>query len=108
LEVAVIVVTFAASSPALMGWAAGGALAALLVVAIAAFMLRAPFARVPENLIKGVVGLMLLSLGTYWTGEGLGISWWLGDATLFLFVAVYALVSAMLVALMKVRDARTA
>ena len=108
LEVAVIVVTFAASTPTLVGWSAGGALAALIMVAVAAFLLRVPFARVPENLMKAVVGLMLLSLGTYWTGEGLGISWWFGDATLFLFIAIYAAVSAVLVASFKVRDARIA
>lgn len=108
LEVAVIVVTFAASTPGLVAWSTGGAIAALVIVAIAAFLLRAPFARVPENLMKGIVGLMLLSLGSYWTGEGLGIAWWFGDATLFLFIAVYLAVSAMLVATMKVRDARPA
>ncbi len=97
IEVAVIVVTFAASTPALVGWSVGGAVAALLAVAVAAFALRAPFSRVPENLIKGVVGLMLLSLGTYWTGEGLGITWWLGDATLFAFIALYLVVSFVLV-----------
>lgn len=108
LEVAVIVVTFAASTPGLVAWSTGGAIAALVIVSIAAFLLRAPFARVPENLMKGIVGLMLLSLGSYWTGEGLGIAWWFGDATLFLFIAVYLAVSAMLVATMKVRDARPA
>ena len=60
LEVAVIVVTFAASTPSLMNWSIGGAIAALVIVAAAAFLLRAPFARVPENLMKGIVGLMLL------------------------------------------------
>lgn len=106
LEVAVIVVTFAASTPRLIAWSAGGALVALAAVAVAAFALRAPFARVPENLIKAVVGLMLLSLGTYWTGEGLGIAWWFGDATLFGFIGVYVVLSALLVAVSK--RARTA
>ncbi|MDQ2866204.1 MAG: hypothetical protein M3R51_08250 [Candidatus Eremiobacteraeota bacterium] len=101
LEVAVIVVTFAASTPALAVWSIGGALAALVVIAVAAFALRAPFARVPENVIKSVVGLMLLSLGTYWTGEGLGIAWWLGDSTLFTFIAGYAAIAALLIAVNK-------
>ena len=108
LEVAVIVVTFAASTPALTAWSTGGALAALLVVTIAAFALRAPFSRVPENSIKAVVGLMLLSLGTYWTGEGLHVTWWLGDATLFAFIALYALIAALLVGSFKVRRERAA
>lgn len=97
LEVAVIVVTFAASTPRLVAWSAGGALLALVLVAAAAFALRAPFARVPENVMKAIVGLMLLSLGTYWTGEGLGIAWWLGDSTLFAFIALYVALAALLV-----------
>ncbi|MEO9170451.1 MAG: hypothetical protein ABI282_05190 [Candidatus Baltobacteraceae bacterium] len=101
LEVAVIVVTFAASTPALIAWSAGGAIVALAVVAVAAFALRAPFARVPENLIKAIVGLMLLSLGTYWTGEGLGITWWLGDSTLFALIACYIAISAALITVSK-------
>lgn len=106
LEVAVIVVTFAASTPGSIVWAAGGALLALGAVAAASFALRAPFARVPENWIKAIVGLMLLSLGTYWSGEGLGIAWWLGDMTLFAFIALYVAVAALLVLVSK--RARTA
>lgn len=90
LEVAVIVVTFAATQPHLLGWSIGGAVLAGLVVTIAAVLLRAPFARVPENAIKAIVGLMLLSLGTLWTGEGLGLSWWAGDATVFWLILIYA------------------
>lgn len=87
LEVAVIVVTFAATTPALVAWSTGGAIAAFAVVCTAAFALRAPLARVPENALKTIVGVMLLSLGTLWTGEGLRIDWWYGDATLALFAA---------------------
>jgi len=90
LEVAVIVVTFAATQPLLLGWSIGGAVLAALVVAAAGVLLRTPFARVPENAIKSIVGLMLLSLGTFWAGEGLGIVWWFGDATVFVLVLLYA------------------
>jgi len=90
LEVAVIVVTFAATQPLLLGWSIGGAVVAGLVVGVAGFALRTPFSKVPENAIKAIVGLMLLSLGTFWTGEGLGIAWWFGDATLFSLVVLYA------------------
>lgn len=101
LEVAVIVVTFAASSPALVAWSAGGALLALLAVAVATVMLRAPFSRVPENLLKGGVGVMLLSLGTFWTGEGTFLVWPLGDATLFALIAGYAMLGLLLVAVQR-------
>ncbi len=97
LEVAVIVVTFAATAPALITWSVGGALLAFGAVVLAALALRAPLARVPENALKAIVGVMLLSLGTFWTGEGLGIVWELGDATLLALVAGYALAAAALV-----------
>ncbi len=94
LEVVVIVVTFAASRAGGVLWGAGGALAALVAVTLAAVALRKPFARVPENLMKGIVGVMLTSLGTFWTGEGLGLDWWFGDATLFVIAGVFALAAA--------------
>jgi len=89
LEVAVIVVTFAATQPLLLGWSIGGAVVAAVVVGLAAIALRAPFSKVPENAIKAIVGLMLLSLGTFWTGEGLGLAWWAGDATVFYLILLY-------------------
>lgn len=101
LEVAVIVVTFAASTPALIAWSTGGALVALLAVVVATFVLRAPFSRVPENLLKGGVGVMLLSLGTFWTGEGAHLVWPLGDATLFAFIAGYAILGLVLIAVQR-------
>jgi len=94
LEVAVIVVTFAATQPALIGWSIGGGVLAAIIVALAAFALRAPFARVPENAIKAVVGVMLLSLGTMWTGEALGGAWPTGDASILVLIALYAVFAA--------------
>ncbi len=97
LEVAVIVVTFAASTPALVAWSTGGAIVALALVVVATIALRTPFSRVPENLLKGVVGVMLLSLGTFWTGEGAHIVWPLEDGTLFALIAGYAVLSLALI-----------
>jgi uncharacterized membrane protein len=101
LEVAVIVVTFAASTPALVAWSVSGALIALLVVILATIALRAPFSKVPENLLKGGVGVMLLSLGTFWTGEGAHIAWPLEDATLFAFIGGFAILGLVLVAVQR-------
>jgi Ca2+/H+ antiporter, TMEM165/GDT1 family len=105
LEVAVIVVTFAATAPALIAWSVGGAGAAFLLITIAAIALRAPFSRVPENALKAIVGVMLLSLGTYWTGEGLGVVWMLGDASFFAFIAGFAVLAALLVMTSRERTA---
>lgn len=97
LEVAVIVVTFGAASLRALTWSAAGAVAALLVVVVAALALHKPLARVPENAMKALVGVMLVSLGTFWTGEALGLAWWCGDAALFLIAVAYALVAALTV-----------
>jgi len=93
LEVAVIVVTFSASRAGAIAWSVAGAAAALVAVALAAIALRKPFSRVPENTMKALVGTMLLSLGTLWTGEGLGLRWWGGDAALLPIAAAYVLLA---------------
>jgi uncharacterized membrane protein len=94
LEVAVIVVTFGAASARAFAWATAGAAGALVLVIAAAAALHKPFARVPENAMKALVGVMLVSIGTFWTGEALGFAWWGGDATLFAIAAAYAAVAA--------------
>jgi len=81
--------------------AAGAAIAALLVVAIAGVVLREPLTAVPENAMKYVVGVMLTSFGTFFAGEGVGVTWWYADASILLLVAVYAAASFALVALLR-------
>jgi uncharacterized membrane protein len=98
LEVAIIVVTFGAASTAALGWSAAGAVAAVLLVVALGLALKQPASRVPENAMKFVVGIMLTSFGTFWTGEGLGIAWWGADLSLLLLAAFYLAVSAALVA----------
>jgi uncharacterized membrane protein len=98
LEVAIIVVMFGAASTAALGWSAAGAVAAVLLVVALGLALKQPASRVPENAMKFVVGIMLTSFGTFWTGEGLGIAWWGADLSLLLLAAFYLAVSAALVA----------
>jgi Ca2+/H+ antiporter, TMEM165/GDT1 family len=98
LEVAVIVITFSADRAGSFLWAAGGALTAGLLVASAALVLRHPFAKIPENAMGFIVGVMLLSFGTFWSGEGLGLTWWAGEATLLWIVGLYLVMSLILIA----------
>lgn len=102
LEVAFIVLTFGlqANSPGAMdgvGIAALGAAVALVLVVAAGAAVRAPLQRVPENTLKFVVGVMLSTFGTFWGGEGIGISWWGGDLFLLVIVAFYLVLSGILV-----------
>lgn len=98
LEVAVIVLTFAAAQRQAMYWSAAGALVAALAVTLAAVTLRRPLARVPENAMGFAVGVMLVSFGTFWSGEGLGLRWPSGDLSLFAILAAYVAASYALVA----------
>lgn len=92
LEVAFIVVTFGASAGQFGASALGAALAGVLVLAVGAAAHR-PLARVPENGLKYAVGLMLVSFGTFWAGEGVGIDWPGSDAVLLVLLAAYLVVS---------------
>ena len=74
VEVVFIVASIGASSDKLPLAAAAAGAAALVVIA-AGLALHRPLARVPENLMKYAVGLMLCSFGVFWLGEGLGVHW---------------------------------
>ncbi|MBV8369779.1 MAG: hypothetical protein JO036_12750 [Candidatus Eremiobacteraeota bacterium] len=107
LEVAIIVVTFGAASTLALRWSALGAAAAVVLVAMLGLALKQPASRVPENTMKFVVGIMLTSFGTFWTGEGLGIAWLGEDFSLPVLAVFYLVVSLVLVAAARVpRQAR--
>ena len=88
LEVAFIVITFGASAGALASAALGATIAAVAVLAVAV-VVRRPLAMVPENGLKFAVGVMLVTFGTFWAGEGLGVEWPAGDLTLIVLLAGY-------------------
>ncbi|HWE80136.1 MAG TPA: hypothetical protein VG265_00680 [Gaiellaceae bacterium] len=104
LEVAFIVVTFG-SNQGSIPLAAAGAGAALVVVAGVGFAVRSPLARVPENTLKFVVGIMLTSFGTFWAAEGAGAHWPGADTALLGVIAFVVVTSAGLVALLRSRHA---
>lgn len=96
LEVAFIVLTFG-SNAGNVGLAALGAGLAVIVVAGIAVAVRAPLARVPENAMKYAVGLMLVSFGTFWGAEGVGVHWPGSDAFLPVLLVLYTGASLVLV-----------
>jgi uncharacterized membrane protein len=107
LEVVFIVLTFGSNQQdiPLAGLAAG---AAVVVVAAAGFAVRGPMARVPENALKFVVGIMLTGFGTFWAGEGAGASWPGADAALLALVPGVAALGLLLSATLRSLRARPA
>src|SRR5262245_26528154 len=100
LEVAFIVLTFGANAGS-FGPSVAGAVAAFVAVALIGVVVHRPLSRVPENAIKFSVGLALTTFGTFWGGEGVGIDWTLGDATLVVLLGFYGLMAALLVSWLK-------
>ncbi|HUZ43921.1 MAG TPA: hypothetical protein VMU63_05915 [Acidimicrobiales bacterium] len=90
LEVAFIALTFGSNQKDIP-LAAIAAVSAVVVVAAGGVAVRAPLARVPENSMKFVVGVMLTSFGTFWGAEGAGAHWPGSDAALLVLVPLYAL-----------------
>jgi uncharacterized membrane protein len=100
LEVAFIALTFGANQQNIP-LAALAALVAVLVVTIAGIAVRAPLARVPENTMKFLVGIMLTSFGIFWGAEGAGAVWPGADAALLVVVPAVALFAVLLVAALR-------
>jgi uncharacterized membrane protein len=106
LEVAFIALTFGSNQHDIP-LAAVAAGAAILVVVALGVAVRAPLARVPENTMKFVVGVMLTSFGLFWGAEGAGAHWPGNDASLLGVVAVLLGYALALVAVLRKRRAGT-
>jgi uncharacterized membrane protein len=100
LEVAFIALTFGSNQHDI-GLAAAAAAAAVVLVVAAGVVVRAPLARVPENTMKFVVGVMLASFGTFWGAEGAGARWPGSDAALLVLVPTIAVFALGLTALLR-------
>jgi len=107
LEVAFIVITFGSSiskvanSNGIASAALGAAIAGILVI-LAGWLIKAPLTKVPENTLKFVVGIMLTSFGTYWSGEGFGYFWLpLSDLFIPILAAIYLFASFLLITWLK-------
>jgi Ca2+/H+ antiporter, TMEM165/GDT1 family len=97
LEIVFIVITFGSNANSI-GLAAAGAAAGGLLVLGAGVALHRPLARVPENTIKFMVGLLLSTFGLFWSVEGLGtftptdasLGWPGGHAALLALLAMWS------------------
>lgn len=100
LEVAFIALTFGSNQND-VPLAAVAALSAAAAVAALGFALRAPLARVPENTLKFVVGIMLTAFGIFWGGEGAGAAWPGSEAALLVLVPAVAVFALGMVAVLR-------
>jgi uncharacterized membrane protein len=100
LEVAFIVVTFGTGQRN-VPVAVLGAAAAVLLVTVIGFAVRAPLSRVPENAMKFAVGTMLTSFGLFWSTEGAGAHWPGSDTSLLAIVPCVALVAVVCTVLLR-------
>ncbi len=77
-EVALIVITIGLSSRAWLEALTGASIALAITVGLV-ISLHGYLRRLPDVFLKLGAGLMLLTLGTFWLLEGLGVRWPLGE-----------------------------
>jgi Ca2+/H+ antiporter, TMEM165/GDT1 family len=106
LEVSFTVLAIGAGGSLLV--ASIGALLAALVVILLGLALHRPLARVPENTLKFIVGIMLTAFGIFWIGEGLRYPWPGEDLALLGMIVLLLVFSALAVRLARARASDTA
>ena len=102
-EVVFIVVALGAGGTGLLVPAGLGAVAALVFIVALGLVLHRPLARVPENTLKFIVGVLLSAFGTFWVGEGAGFAWPGSDLAIPFLMAAYLAIALSLVPLCRVQ-----
>jgi Ca2+/H+ antiporter, TMEM165/GDT1 family len=105
LEVVILVITLGTSAHRL-GLASVVAAVAVVLVALCGVVVAKQLSSVPENALKMSVGVLLVTYGTFWTGEGLKVRWPGGDTMLLGLAAIYAVVTWLFVLALR-RETRT-
>ena len=98
LEIALIVVSFGLAAGQL-GLSVVGAAAAVVVIGATGFALKGFVTRIPRSLLQLVVGTLLTSFGTFWSLEGLGVTWPQSDLDIVALLVAYALAAATYISL---------
>ena len=89
LEVVIMVVTLGARRHQILIATASAATATVLVAIVGAIVAK-QLNNVPENFMKATVGVLLVSYGVFWSGEGVGVRWPHGDVMLLAIAALTA------------------
>lgn len=96
-EVVFIVIAIGAGRTGMLLPAGLGAVAALLFVIGLGLMLNRPLAKVPENTLKFIVGVLLSAFGTFWVGEGMDLGWPGSDWSIIGLIAAYWIMASVTV-----------
>jgi uncharacterized membrane protein len=102
-EVVFIVIAIGAGHTGMLLPASLGAVAALLAVIALGLILHRPLARIPENTLKFIVGVLLSAFGTFWVGEGLHLEWPGADWSIPALIAAYLVLALAIVPLCRSR-----
>jgi len=93
MEVVMIVITFGLSNGndySQLKYAVLGAVIAIAVIAVIGAAVAKPLSKVPENTLKLGVGIILVSFGMFWMGEGAGVKWPMSDVFILILAAIIA------------------
>ena len=96
LEVVIVVLTLGVANHRL-ALAAYAAAAAVLIIGLIGVVVSRQLSKVPENAMKMAVGLMLVSFGSFWSGEGMGVHWPLSDLSILGLIALYGLATFIMI-----------
>ena len=100
LEVAFIVLSVGLAGQ-MLGSAVLGAVAAFVVIAGAGVLARRSVERIPRSALQLVVGTLLTSFGTFWSVQGLNVSWPFGDIAILVLIGWYVLTASVYVRLIR-------
>ena len=100
LEVAFIVLSVGLAGQ-MLGSAVLGAVAAFAVIAGAGVLARRSVERIPRSALQLVVGTLLTSFGTFWSVQGLNVSWPSGDIAILVLIGWYVLTASVYVRLIR-------
>lgn len=79
------------------------AVSALIFVAILGAVIHKPLTKVPDNIMKLSVGVILVTFGTYFAAEGANILWPLGEWAMLYLLVFYILMTLFVISMLKGR-----